>query len=207
MGGIAAAAEKATNRMFLTKAFAVLVLGALIFSSEGWNYRNILIEESLFFAGLFLVALCLMGRAWGLSYISGSKNRRLITSGPYSLCRNPLYFSNLLGAVGLALCTETITITLVVIAVFVLYYPRVIDKEEKRLRELFGEEFETYCQRVPRLFPRFKGFTEDENVLISARAFRRGVLDLGALVMAVGLIELVEVLHKANILPSLFVLY
>lgn len=196
------------SRIFVTQVFTILVLLTMLFSTEGWEGKGyILIEESLYFAGVVLVALCAAGRAWSLSYISGSKERRLITSGPYSLCRNPLYFSNFLGAVGLGLCTETLTITLAVLLAFFAYYPKVVLREEKRLLELFGDEFESYCQKVPALFPSFKSFVEDETILISARSFRNGIRDLGTLILAVGLIEFVEALHKAEVLPTLFVLY
>jgi len=46
----------------------------------------------LFFAGTLLAGVAVTGRAWSLMYISGKKNASLVTVGPYSLCRNPLYF-------------------------------------------------------------------------------------------------------------------
>ncbi len=208
MGGSFAGLRQAfAGRIFLTKVFVFFVFSALLFSTEGWEAKSILFEESLYFVGVVMVAVCLVGRAWSLSYISGNKNDRLVSTGPYSLCRNPLYFSNFIGAVGLGLCTETLTVTAMIIFVFALYYPRVILGEERRLQELFGAEFKSYCERVPRFLPSLKFFSEDEKVLVSARAFRNGLRDLGALVLAVGLIEFVEALHKAHVLPNFFVLY
>lgn len=200
-------AKAFTSRIFHTKAFVLLAFVTLLVTTEGWEHISIVFEESLYLAGVALVALCLFGRAWSLSYIAGHKDRTLITTGPYSLCRNPLYFSNFLGAVGLGLCTETLTITLAIIVAFVLYYPHVIAREENTLGEIFGEEFERYCERAPRFFPSPRLFVEGESMLISVRAFRNGARDLGAIVLAVGAIEFVEALHKAHVLPSLLTLY
>jgi protein-S-isoprenylcysteine O-methyltransferase Ste14 len=196
-----------TSRIFLTKVFVALIFAILLLSSEGWEEKNIVLEEALYLLGVVAVAACLVGRAWSLSYISGSKDSRLITTGPYSISRNPLYFANFLGAVGLGLCTETLTVTLVTIITFAVYYPRVIAAEEKRLLELFGEDFESYRRRVPRFFPAFKGLVEDEEMLVSVRAFRNGLRDLGAIVLALGLLEFIESLHRAHVLPTLFTLY
>jgi protein-S-isoprenylcysteine O-methyltransferase Ste14 len=196
-----------TNRILHTQVFFGMVFATLLVSTEGWEQISIIFEESLYLAGVALVALCLFGRAWSLSYISGSKDRALIKTGPYSLCRNPLYFSNFLGAVGLGLCTETLAITLVTVAAFAWYYPRVISREERRLGELFGAEFEAYRDAVPRFFPSPRLFVESETMLISLRAFRNGARDLGVIVLALGAIEFVEALHKAHVLPSLLTLY
>jgi protein-S-isoprenylcysteine O-methyltransferase Ste14 len=195
------------SRIFLTQVFGALVFLTLLFSAEGWESRNALLEGSLYLAGVVLVALCLVGRAWGLSYIAGKKNRMLVTTGPYSLCRNPLYFSSFLGAVGLGLCTETFTMTAAVLVAFALYYPGVIRREELELRELFGAEFEAYQRSVPAFFPSFKAFVEDETMLISVRAFRNGLRDLGFFIVVVGLLEFVEALHRAGVLPTLLKLY
>ena len=157
--------------------------------------------------GVAFVAGCIVGRAWGLSYISGSKNARLIKSGPYSLSRNPLYFANFLGAMGLALCTRTITVTLIVGITFALYYPRTIDGEEEKLRELFGDEFDEYRSRVPRFFPKLSGLVEDEEVVVGMRSLSRGIRELGAIVLAMGLMEVLQTLHRAGVLPNLFTLY
>jgi len=195
------------SRISLTQAFAALLFLALMFCTEGWYVRHVIFEESLYFVGVVLVAACVVGRAWSLSYIAGSKKSRLVTTGPYSLCRNPLYFSNMLGAVGLGLCTETFTITIVVLVAFALYYPGVIEREEERLGRLFGAEFESYHNRVSAFVPSLRSFVEDDSMLVSVRALRGGLRDLGAFVVGIGLIEFVEALHEANVLPTLLVLY
>jgi protein-S-isoprenylcysteine O-methyltransferase Ste14 len=196
-----------TGRVFLQRAFVALVFVALLVSSEGWKSRYSLVEESLYLAGVVLVALCLVGRAWSLSYIAGSKNKKLTTTGPYSLCRNPLYFSNFLGGVGLGFCTESVVFPILIAAVFAVYYPLVIRKEERKLQRVFGQEFEGYTRRVPRFVPSLKSFSEEERIVISTKSFRRGIVDLAAIVVLMGLIEVIESLHEAHVLTTYFTFY
>lgn len=55
----------------------------------------------LFLLGLLLVGVATVGRLWCSLYISGHENSELITTGPYSLSRNPLYFFSLPGFAGI----------------------------------------------------------------------------------------------------------
>ena len=50
--------------------------------------------------GIFAIILCIFGRTWTSLYIGGRKNRALLTKGPYSVVRNPLYVFSILGAAG-----------------------------------------------------------------------------------------------------------
>jgi len=55
------------------------------------------------------------------------QKRKLLT---VAMCRNPLYFFSLLGALGVGLTTETLLIPFVILIAFVGYYPNVIKSEE-----------------------------------------------------------------------------
>lgn len=81
--------------------------------------------------------------------------RRLITTGPYALCRNPLQ----LGAIGwwlaLGCLCHSLTAGLVPFTVGLVcgtIYHRWV--EEQELRRRFGEEYETYRRTTPFLIPR-----------------------------------------------------
>ncbi len=191
----------------MTQLFSALMLLLLLFSTEGWELQHTVVGEIISFVGVLFVALSVVGRAWSLSYIAGNKGKRLVETGPYSICRNPLYFSNFVGALGLALCTETFILPFLVVMGFVLVYPVVIRREEKKLSDRFREKYTSYCERIPRFFPSFKAFQENEKVIVSARLFRDGLIDLSAFIIVMGLIELVEDLHLAHILPAFFTLY
>jgi protein-S-isoprenylcysteine O-methyltransferase Ste14 len=81
--------------------------------------------------------------------------QRLITTGPYVLCRNPMFLGAILYYFGLgSLLFSIIAGFLAFILGFLIggLYHRFI--EEKELVLKFGEEYEAYRRRVPFLLPR-----------------------------------------------------
>jgi protein-S-isoprenylcysteine O-methyltransferase Ste14 len=82
------------------------------------------------------------------------KDHELITQGPYSLVRNPIY----LGMFGMLLATGLavgrLPVLLAAIVVFLIGIEIRIRTEENLLREAFGEKFDEYARRVPALIPR-----------------------------------------------------
>ena len=140
-------------------------------------HEGSLLSTGLFLAGLALVGLATVGRLWCSLYISGYKQAQLVTAGPYSISRNPLYFFSLLGFAGIGLATETLTFAAVMVAATLAAYPAVIRDEEQTLHEKFGAAFVEYCERTPRLFPDFGKFTEPESWTVSPRIFRRSMGD------------------------------
>src|SRR5690242_2552426 len=49
-----------------------------------------------------------IGRVWVAAYISGRKTVELVTDGPYSITRNPLYFFSFIAYVGAGLAFEKV---------------------------------------------------------------------------------------------------
>jgi hypothetical protein len=82
------------------------------------------------------------------------KNRELAVTGPYAYTRNPLYLGSMLMAAGFAVALLSWPLALLLAAGFAIIYIPVIAAEEQFLRDTFPS-FEDYCQRVPRLLPRF----------------------------------------------------
>ena len=62
----------------------------------------------MMFLGVALALLCTCGRVYSTAFIGGAKNQQLVTWGPYSLCRNPLYFFSLCGAAGIGLMSGSL---------------------------------------------------------------------------------------------------
>jgi hypothetical protein len=81
------------------------------------------------------------------------KNRELTVTGPYAHTRNPLYLGSTLIAAGFAVALLSWPIALLLALVFAAIYIPVIGSEERFLRATFPE-FDEYCRRVPRYFPR-----------------------------------------------------
>lgn len=79
----------------------------------------------------------------------------LVTSGPYGRVRNPLYLGNLLIYVGFSIASGAIMpyLPIAVGLFFMFQYGMIISLEEQTLIKLFGNEYQEYCRRVPRLMP------------------------------------------------------
>lgn len=90
-------------------------------------------------------------RAYASGYVT--KNTELTTTGPYAYTRNPLYLGSMLLAFGFAVAAHSWWIALALAVLFSVLYIPTIRSEEEFLRGRFSN-FDEYCKRVPRLFPR-----------------------------------------------------
>jgi protein-S-isoprenylcysteine O-methyltransferase Ste14 len=189
--------------LLFSRLFGLAILFMLLFGSSYWS-RSPVFDQTLFLAGVVLAVVGFCGRLWCLSYIAGCKKRILVAEGPYSLCRHPLYFFSFVGGVGLGFCTETLSAPLLFALAFAVYYPLAIRGEEVFLSDNFPG-YEEYRQRVPRFFPRWSNFVEGEGT-VSVRAFRRELQASGGFLLLIGIFEMVEGLHQANVLPTWFLI-
>ncbi|MFC1579531.1 methyltransferase family protein [Thermodesulfobacteriota bacterium] len=164
--------------------------------------------STLFFlTGCILIGIGSLGRLWCSLYIAGYKNSRLITTGPYSMSRNPLYFFSLIGGIGVALAAETLLFVFLVILLCGFFYPGVIRSEEQRLLRLHDKNFEDYCRKTPIFFPKLSILREPETYTVNPKIFRKNVFGALWFVWFAGILEMIEALHESEILPVLFILY
>jgi len=194
------------NRMLLSKFFMAGLGAVILFAGSCWE-ENAFIGGILFMLGTVLAGISAVGRMWCSVYISGYKRKSLVTTGPYSMCRNPLYLFSLLGATGVGLATKTFSVPLTIFILFSVYYPLVIRREEKDLTERHGEAFREYCKRVPAFIPSFSLLEEPEEYTIRPEFLRKRFIDSLWFVWLVGLIALIEELHRHDIIPVYFRLY
>jgi len=104
-----------------------------------------------------VVVVCGEGlRVWASGYIS--KSTRLATGGPYAFTRNPLYLGSFIMGLGFCLGGRSWWITGAFLILFPLIYWTTMKAEERRLRELFPDEYPSYSKDVPLFFPLGKGF-------------------------------------------------
>ena len=84
--------------------------------------------------GFILVTLGGFGRLWASLYVEGFKTKRLITEGPYSMVRNPLYFFTIIILLGYCCVVKSIPIAIALLAGFsLLHIPAIINEEKKLL--------------------------------------------------------------------------
>ena len=194
-------------RIPLAQVFASLLIALVLFSRSRWSGSAPVVATTFLAAGVVLVAVAALGRTWCSMYIAGYKGRVLVTEGPYSVCRNPLYFFSMLGGIGLGLTAKNVTVPLIFLGGFGLYYSLVIRREERVLRLAFGQEYEDYEKTTPRFLPRFSLLREPREYVVDPRIFRAHLLSAAWFVLLIALAAVVEALHDAHVLPSLLVLY
>jgi protein-S-isoprenylcysteine O-methyltransferase Ste14 len=193
-------------RILASRTFIGILLIIILLSDSHWQFHPI-IDTLIFAVGCLLASAGAMGRLWCSLYISGYKNNTLITVGPYSIMRHPLYFFSLIGALGVACATETLLIPLIVLIVFISCYPGVILGEEKRLLSIHGEKFKQYCQRTPAIFPKFSLYEEPETYVANPKIFQKSIFSALWFIWLIGILDIVETLHEVGILPVYFKLY
>ncbi len=81
------------------------------------------------------------------------RTKHLMTEGPYRLSRNPMLSGIFLYLIGCGLWLMKWQAALFFV-VFVLVMLLQVRSEEKRLRRDFGNEYEQYCRRTGRFFPK-----------------------------------------------------
>lgn len=79
-----------------------------------------------------------------------NKATSLVTGGVFRLTRNPMYLGMLLILFGVVAWTQDIASILVLPALIITLNRLQIQPEEAAMRELFGQVYEDYCQRVRR---------------------------------------------------------
>jgi protein-S-isoprenylcysteine O-methyltransferase Ste14 len=83
--------------------------------------------------------------------------RRLVVRGPYRFVRNPMYLGAGLALTGAALFYQSLpllgyaAVFLLICHVFVMLY------EEPVLRRTFERDYEAYCRRAGRWWPKYRG--------------------------------------------------
>lgn len=111
------------------------------------------------FIGLFPVVLGQFLRFWAVGCIvlyrgEKVKANRLVTWGPYSLARNPLYVANGLIGLGWGIMSGLWGVVLFALTFWVLYCLLIVPWEEEFLRKKFGKSYVSYCRSVGAFFPK-----------------------------------------------------
>ncbi|OGI47849.1 MAG: hypothetical protein A2637_07390 [Candidatus Muproteobacteria bacterium RIFCSPHIGHO2_01_FULL_65_16] len=94
--------------------------------------------------------------------------------------------------------------TFIVFVVFVVYYPLVVVREERRLEERYGQTFRDYKQRTPCWLPRFANFSEPGTYAVKPAFVRRGILGSMWFLWLSLFHEVVEKLQELGAIPILW---
>ncbi|MFX0172997.1 MAG: methyltransferase [Candidatus Hodarchaeota archaeon] len=113
-----------------------------------------------FGVGMAVIAIILTAwihRALGRQYsakLEIQKDHKLITVGPYSRVRHPMYTTLNLFSLSVSLITANLLLILLAISIAIPFF-WIARAEEKILIEQFGEEYLEYMKTTGRFFPRF----------------------------------------------------
>ncbi len=109
--------------------------------------------------GMILVVLSFAPALWAVALFrragtelnpTSAANQRLVTSGPFSFTRNPMYLGLVILSLGTALWVDTWPLLLAPAAIFAISNWVHIPFEEAKMRAQFGDAFDAYTQRVRR---------------------------------------------------------
>ena len=112
-----------------------------------------------FGVGMAVIAIALtvgIHRALGRQYSAKweiQKGHQLITVGPYSRVRHPMYSTLILFSLSVSLITANLLLILLAISVAIPFF-WIARAEEEILIEQFGEEYLEYMKITGRFFPR-----------------------------------------------------
>ena len=96
-----------------------------------------------------------LGKHWSMMLTLGEEHR-LITSGPYSRIRHPMYTFFYIMTSSTALISANLIVAAFGITVWTLLYFVRVGDEEGLMLEQFGEEYSEYMKRTGRLIPKLK---------------------------------------------------
>lgn len=106
--------------------------------------------------GLVLAVIGMLIRLHASGFVL--KNKELAREGPYAMMRHPLYTGNIALVTGFALAGCTLWALPLTIAFFWFYYPTAIEYEDRKLRGIFGEQWQQWAGETPALVPRLSRF-------------------------------------------------
>lgn len=186
--------------------FAILIIGGLMMTvAPAWE--NPSIPSMIRIMAMGTIWIGIVGRMWCTLYIGGRKADEVVTEGPYSVMRNPLYFYSAIAAIGVGSMTATLTAGLLFGLLCWFAFHFVILREEKFLSDLFGAPYAAYCAAVPRFFPNPALFKDPGELTIDTGRLYRTLIDGLVFFLAIPAFFLAEYLQQTGVIPVLFSWY
>jgi protein-S-isoprenylcysteine O-methyltransferase Ste14 len=160
-------------------------------------------------AGGLIAILGAIGlRFWCTLYIGDRKSDELVMTGPYSICRNPLYVGSMLGAVGIGMQTGMLAFGLLGGLICWAIFAVVVRREEAFLAQRFGPAYARYCARTPRFWPRLSLYDDPAGGgYFTSRSLGQTLRDGAVLLLALPVTEAIEILHESGRLQAVVLLF
>ncbi|MGB3418027.1 MAG: isoprenylcysteine carboxylmethyltransferase family protein [Mesorhizobium sp.] len=185
-------------------AVLLVILIVILFFCQSVFPPDTRIHETIETVGILLIFLGIVGRLWSTLYIGGRKSAQVVTGGPYSITRNPLYLFSSVAAIGVGAQMGSFVIAIGFGVLCALAFHFVILREEKFLTATLGSPYKAYVARVPRFFPKLSLYHEGDTGSFRPRLLLTTLLDGLVFFVAVPLFEVVDAAQVAGTLPVLF---
>ena len=185
-------------------AVLLVILIVILFFCQSVFPPDTRIHETIETVGILLIFLGIVGRLWSTLYIGGRKSAQVVTGGPYSITRNPLYLFSSVAAIGVGAQMGSFVIAAGFGVLCAVAFHFVILREEKYLTEALGSPYRAYVARVPRFFPKLSLYHEGDTGSFRPRLLLTTLLDGMVFFVAVPLFEVVDAAQVAGALPVLF---
>jgi len=140
-------------------AILLVCLGRLFVEVDPWlGIFQLLYQPWLIATGaitLLVSFVCIdyvhsyMHKDWRSGFGLPESGHELITTGPFSRSRNPLFIGILIGQIGFFLALPSV-FSLICLVIGMVVVTNQARKEEVVLQHTFGKEYETYQKNVPR---------------------------------------------------------
>ncbi|TJV39794.1 MAG: isoprenylcysteine carboxylmethyltransferase family protein [Mesorhizobium sp.] len=190
------------RRLVLAVLVVVLFL-ALLFGQSTFP-PDTPVHETIEMFGVLLIFLGIVGRLWATLYIGGRKSSEVVTGGPYSITRNPLYVFSTLAAAGVGAQIGSFSGIILFALLCAGAFHIVILREEKFLKEALGAPYAAYLARVPRFFPNLSLYQEGDTGSFKPRLLLTTLLDGLVFLIALPAFELIDGAQQSGMLPVWF---
>jgi len=190
-------------RVNLLRLVFVPMIFVAVFVGPSWAMESVTGFIVEFCGYLFLLAGLII-RIWCTFYIGNRKSKQIITEGPYSICRNPLYAGTFLLAIGVGLCFENLLMLLLIPAIVIPVHIITARVEEANLELKFGEQYRVYKEKVPSFWPRFSNYNSPDTLEVNINSVRRIAMDTAGILLLPQVEDLLELLHEHGIIPILW---
>jgi protein-S-isoprenylcysteine O-methyltransferase Ste14 len=178
------------HRKLLFRIMAVALVAYLFLAPDPWKL-SAFAALSLQTAGTLLIFAGILGRGLATLSIGGHKDKTIMKTELYSICRNPLYFASFLMALGFGLLSARLDFTLLACAAYlVIFYP-MMRNEAAYLRGNFND-FAEYEKQVPLFFPNLRLWQERKHIQIDFRLVRKTLQDASLVLPLIPLMILVR---------------
>jgi len=192
-------------RKLVLAVLVVVLFLALLFGQSTFP-PDTPVHESIEMFGVLLIFLGIVGRLWATLYIGGRKSSEVVTGGPYSITRNPLYVFSTVAAAGVGAQIGSFSGIILFALLCAGAFHIVILREEKFLKEALGAPYAAYLARVPRFFPNLSLYQEGDTGSFKPRLLLTTLLDGLVFLVALPAFELIDGAQQSGMLPVWFTL-